>query len=454
MNEFSTRTLVRPRSKPTAVRVTVLAGPSTGASAIGAKVTVGRSRVADMAIADPTVSEFHLELTGHEHGIEVRDLESWNGTWFEGARVSTAAVPSGAALTLGESTIRVEAVAESAPSRAAPVDSFRGLVGKSATMRELFALLERLAPTELSVCVHGPTGSGKELVARAIHDGSARAKGPFVVLDCAALPASLAESILFGHAAGAFTGANEARAGVFEAAEGGTLFLDEIGELPLDLQPKLLRVLEQRQVTRVGETKPRAVSVRMVSATWRDLRRMVNKGQFRDDLYFRLAQTRLDIPALVERREDIELIANDFLRKLPRNAACARAISREAMAELGARDWPGNVRELRNTVERAAFMCDGPTIRPHDLAFDRLMDRIRDSSSMDIIDPDELGPDAPIPDFKGAKRTAVDDFERDYLARVLVKTNGNLAAAAGLAGIERHYLRSLLKKHGLHSRDG
>jgi DNA-binding NtrC family response regulator len=366
--------------------------------------------------------------------------------------VSTAAVPSGATLTLGESTIRVEAVAEAAAARPA-LDSFRGLVGRGGAMRELFALLERLAPTELSVCVHGPTGSGKELVARAIHDGSEHAKGPFVVLDCAALPASLAESILFGHVAGAFTGANEARAGVFEAAAGGTLFLDEIGELPLDLQPKLLRVLEQRQVARVGETKPRAVAVRMVSATWRDLRRMVNKGQFRDDLYFRLAQTRIDIPPLVDRREDIELLASDFLRKLPRNAACARAISREAMAELTARDWPGNVRELRNTVERAALMCDGPTIRPHDLAFDRLMDRIRDSSSMDIVDLDAEDADRLIPDFKGAKRTAVDDFERDYLARVMVKSNGNLAVAAGLAGIERHYLRSLLKKHGLHSRD-
>jgi DNA-binding NtrC family response regulator len=451
MNEFSTRTLVRPRSKPTAVRVTVLAGPSAGASATGAKITVGRSRVADMAVADPTVSEFHLELAGHEHGIEVKDLESWNGTWFEGARIASGAVPSGASLVIGESTIRVEAVADAAASKAA-VDSFRGLVGKSAAMRELFALLERLAPTDLSVCVHGPTGSGKELVARAIHDGSARAKGRFVVLDCAALPASLAESVLFGHAAGAFTGANEARAGVFEAADGGTLFLDEIGELPLDLQPKLLRVLEQRQVMRVGETKPRAVSVRVVSATWRDLRRMVNKGQFRDDLYFRLAQTRIDIPALVDRREDVELLANDFLRKLPRKAACARAISREAMAELGTRDWPGNVRELRNTIERAAFMCDGPTIRPHDLAFDRMMDRVRESSQVDIVDPDGDSDDGLIPDFKGAKRTAVDDFERDYLARVMMKSSGNLAVAAGLAGIERHYLRSLLKKHGLHSR--
>lgn len=312
-------------------------------------------------------------------------------------------------------------------------------------MRELFALLERLAPTELTVSVHGPTGSGKELVARAIHDGSARAKGPFVVLDCAALPASLAESVLFGHAVGAFTGANEARGGVFEAADGGTVFLDEIGELPLDLQPKLLRVLEQRQVTRVGESRPRPISVRVVSATWRDLRRMVNRGLFRDDLYFRLAQTRIVLPSLAERREDIELLANDFLRKLPRNAACARALSREALGELAARDYAGNVRELKNAVERAAYMCDGPVIRPHDLAFERMLERGRD-----VQEGDE---GSELPDFKGAKRTAVDDFERDYLARLMAKTGGNIATAAGLAGIERHYLRSLLKKHGLHSRE-
>jgi len=441
MTEFSTRTLVRPRGKPSAIRVTMLAGPSNGATAEGTKVTIGRSRVADVSVADPTVSEFHVELHGHEHGIEVRDLDSWNGTWFEGARMTSGVVPSGARLQIGESLVRIDTIGEAEVAPKPASDSFRGLLGRSAAMRELFALLEKLAPTELAVTIQGPTGSGKELVARAIHDGSARAKGPFVVLDCAALPTALAESILFGHAAGAFTGANEARGGVFDAADGGTLFLDEVGDLPLDLQPKLLRVLEQRRVTRVGEAFARPISVRVVSATWRDLRRMVNKGQFRDDLYFRLAQMRVEIPSLGERREDIELLANDFLRRLPRKAACARSLSREAMTELSAREYPGNVRELRNVVERAAFMCDGPVIKPADLAFERLLQPGRETEDIDV------------PDFKGAKRTAVDDFERDYLARVMIKSGGNIAVAAGLAGIERHYLRALLKKHGLHSRE-
>jgi DNA-binding NtrC family response regulator len=443
MSEGSTRTILRPRSTPAAVQARVVAGPSTGGAAVGKKITLGRSRIADVPMADFTVSEFHVELAAHPDGIEVRDLDSWNGTYFEGARILRAVVPPGATLSLGESAIRVDVVTKAQPP--SPVrDSFRALLGKSTAMRELFALLERLAPTDLAVFIEGPTGSGKELVARALHDDSARASQPFVVLDCAALPANLAESVLFGHTTGAFTGAVEPREGVFEAADGGTVFLDEVGDLPLDLQPKLLRVLEARQVTRLGENKPRPVSVRVLSATWRDLRRMVNQGQFRDDLYYRLAQTRLILPSLLERREDIELLAAEFLRRLPRDASCARSLSREAMAELAKREYPGNVRELKNVVERAAYMCDGPVIRPHDLAFERMLERRREPQGDDVEE---------VPEFKGAKRTAVDDFEHDYLQRIMAKTNGNIAMAAARAGIERHYLRSLLKKHGLHTRE-
>ncbi|MCA9589715.1 MAG: sigma 54-interacting transcriptional regulator [Myxococcales bacterium] len=458
MSEASTRTILRPRGRPAGVRVTVVAGPSAGASAAGRKITVGRSRVADVSIADLTVSEFHLELSGHEGGIEVRDLDSYNGTFFESARVLRAVVPRGATLSIGESLVTVDTTEEPEPQHPAR-ESFHALFGKSEVMRELFGLLERLAPTELATFIEGPTGSGKELVARALHEHSPRAAGPLVVLDCAALPLALAESILFGHAAGAFTGAVEHRAGVFEAADGGTIFLDEVGELPLDLQPKLLRVLEQRQVTRLGESRPRPVSVRVVSATLRDLRRMVNQGQFRDDLYYRIAQTRLVIPSLAERREDIEGLVTEFLRRLPRSAPAARSISREALGELAQRDFPGNVRELKNTVERAAYMCDGPVIRPQDLAFERMLGRGRESEENTTV-PDRPStipsvlPPAPageVPEFKGAKRTAVDDFERGYLQRLMAKTQGNIAVASGLAGIERHYLRSLLKKHGLHS---
>ncbi len=444
MREGSTRTIRRPRSAPAAVRAVVVAGASRGSTAVGKKITLGRSRLADVTIADFTVSEFHVEIAASSDGIEVQDLDSWNGTHFEGARIQRAVVPRGATLSLGESTVRVDVVTEEQPSSAVR-DSFRSLLGKSTVMRELFALLERLAATDLSVFIEGPTGSGKELVARALHDDSARGPEPFVVLDCAALPGNLAESVLFGHTTGAFTGAVAPRVGVFEAANGGTVFLDEVGDLPLDLQPKLLRVLENRHVTRLGDDRPRPISVRVLSATWRDLRRMVNQGAFRDDLYYRLAQTRVVLPSLAERREDIEALVAEVLRRLPRDASCARAISREALAELAKRDYPGNVRELKNIVERAAYMCDGPVVRPQDLAFERMLER-RNEPRFDDSGEDE------VPEFKGAKRTAVDDFEHDYLQRLMARTDGNIAMAAARAGIERHYLRSLLKKHGLHTR--
>ena len=440
MSEESTSTIVRWRSDSSDVRAVVVSGPATGASAVGAKVTLGRSPLTDVPIKDSTVSEFHVEVTATEHGIDVRDLHSWNGTFFEGARISAAVVPPGSVLSIGESSVRVDLAAShqaDAPMR----DSFRGLLGKSLPMRSLYTTMERMGPTELSVLVEGPTGSGKELVARALHE-SGDASKPFTVLDCASVPSTLAESVLFGHARGAFTGATETRMGVFEAGTGGTVFLDEVGELPLALQPKLLRVLEQRQVTRVGETKPRPVAVRVVSATWRDLRRMVNQGQFRDDLYFRLAQVRLVVPSLAERPEDIELLAKEFVARLPRTVQCARGLSREALEELKARPFPGNVRELRNVVERAAVLADGPVIRPHDLAFDRLLDRGREGGAP----PDEQA----LLDFKFAKRTAIDDFEKEFLVRLITRTDGNLAKAAALAAIERHYLRALLKKHGLH----
>lgn len=382
----------------------------------------------------------------------MKDLDSWNGTYFAAARVSRGVIPSGGTITIGESTLRVDLTNE--PNKPSPErDSFRSLLGKSTPMRELFGLLERLAPTDLSVFIEGPTGSGKELVARALHEESARANQPFIVLDCAALPASVAESVLFGHAQGAFTGAIAAREGAFEAANGGTVFIDEVGELPIDLQPKLLRVLERREVVRVGENKPRPAQVRVLAATWRDLRRMVNQGQFRDDLYYRLAQSRVVIPSLAERREDIEILVHEFLRRLPRKVPAARSISQEALSELASRQYPGNIRELKNAVERAAYMCDGPVIRPQDLAFERLLERghtpIGAEANAEPED-DDLPPES-VPEFKGAKRTAVDDFEMAYLQRLMAKTSGNITTAASLAGIERHYLRSLLKKHGLRS---
>jgi DNA-binding NtrC family response regulator len=434
--------------------VTVIGGPSTGASALGEKLTLGRSSKADVVLDDPRLSELHVELTPHDGGITVSDLDTLAGTFFEGARLGRAVVPRGATLSLGGSTVVVDAATDGERAPASS-ESFRALLGKSEPMRKVVELLQRLAPTDLAVFVEGPTGSGKELVARALHDASPRASRPFVVLDCAAIPATLAESVLFGHAAGSFTGAFEQRMGVFEAADGGTVFLDEVGDLPLDLQPKLLRVLEQQRVTRIGENRSRPVSVRVVSATWRQLRGMVGQGAFRDDLYFRLAQTRVVVPSLSERRDDIELLVAEFLRRLPRDAACARSASPAALEALAARDWPGNVRELKNTIERAAYMARGAVIEPNDFVFEEGIDsgEAPPVSARPSAPTSARPPSNEIPEFKVAKRTVVDDFESSYLERLMAKTSGNIAMAAGLAGIERHYLRSLLKKHGLHTRD-
>ena len=425
------------------LRLTAVSGPSAGRALDFEQpsAVIGRSESAQFALDDRTVSAFHVEVTAVEGGIEVRDLGSSNGTLYHGARFERAIVPPGSVIQLGASSVKLETTHPvEAPGQAA---SFGALKAASVSMMRLFGSLARLATTELSVLVHGPTGTGKELVARALHEASRRASGPFVVLDCTSIPSQLAESVLFGHERGAFTGANERQRGVFEAADGGTVFLDEIGELPLDLQPKLLRVLEQRTVARVGSTQQRAVNVRVISATWRDLRSAINANRFREDLYHRLAQANVELPPLEKRREDIPVLVADVLASLPRDRECARSIDASALAELDARAWPGNVRELRNVVERAAWMALGDVITASDLAFERRLTAApRPAAPTDDIDP-----------FKEAKRTLIDDFERSYLEKLFARTQGNISRAAALAGIERAYVRTLFRKHGLRGSD-
>jgi DNA-binding NtrC family response regulator len=452
------------------VSVSVVAGPDAGQSGVFAlhRAIVGRSAGCDFRLSDPTVSSFHVEICAAEDrgGILVTDLASRNGTLYAGARLEKAVVPSGATLEVGSSIVRVDLDA-AFETEVADTPAFGELRGRNVMMRELFSTLSRLARTDLSILIEGQTGTGKELAARAVHDASHYASGPFVVLDCTAIPGTLAESVLFGHERGAFTGASERRIGVFEAAEGGTVFLDEVGELPLELQPKLLRVLERREVVRVGSTTPRPVQVRVISATWRDLRTMINQTKFREDLYYRLAQARVTIPTLRERPDDIPLLVYHFLQRLPQNGQGARAIAPEALAELVRREYAGNVRELKSAVERAAMMAEGAVITSADLAFERILsgERARapsvtaaapvsaapaaGSSGRESAVP--LNPNEPLTPFKEAKRTLIDEFEKDYLSRLLQRTGNNLSRAAALAGIERHYLRDLFRKHGLRS---
>ena len=468
MAESHTHTMTAQRPPPAdegmsarvALEWRVLSGRDAGKSGQIAHghAIVGRVDGVDVRLTDPTVSQFHVELWATEGSILVRDLGSHNGTLVSGIALKHASVPDGTELRIGDTVLVVSGGARAVVERS-KATFYGALVGASPAMRELYALLERLARTNLSVLIEGETGTGKELAARALHEGGPRAKGPFVAVNCAAIPPTLAESVLFGHERGAFTGADERRVGVFEAATGGTVFLDEVAELPRDLQAKLLRALEQREIVSVGSTKARAFDARIVSATCQSVRELVNRASFREDLYFRLAQARVRMPSLRERTEDIKPLVQHFLSGIPWNVQAARAITSEALDAIAQRSFPGNVRELKSTVERVAMLAEGPTITGQDLAFERLIaaDRSAQSSrSLAAAAGEPAATDdvaAPLEPFKEAKRTVIDEFERAYLSRLLARAGTNISRAAALAGIERQSLRDLLKRHGLRGED-
>jgi transcriptional regulator with GAF, ATPase, and Fis domain len=323
--------------------------------------------------------------------------------------------------------------ADAASEMADPdAQSFGALSGTSVAMRKLFAFLEKVAASEINVLIEGESGTGKELVVAEIVQRGPRAEGPFVIVDCSAIAPSVVESELFGHVRGAFTGADRDRVGAFEAASGGTVFLDEVGELPLELQPKLLRALESREIRRVGETRPRKVDVRVIAATNRDLQREVSKGMFREDLYFRLAVMDVRVPPLRSRLEDIPLLVRSFLTALgmPDQQDLFPA---HVLGELAAHDWPGNVRELRNYVERTIVLREPQPAST----------RVEAGAGAGLGDEDRVTP------FKLAKDAVVGNFERTYLAALLEAAGGNVSKAARLGGMDRMYLHRLIQKHGL-----
>jgi DNA-binding NtrC family response regulator len=284
----------------------------------------------------------------------------------------------------------------------------------------VFDVLERAARAESTVLIQGESGTGKELAAQAIHAASPRAAGPFVVVDCSALAPSLAESELFGHERGAFTGAVAARTGAFEEASGGTVLLDEIGELPLELQPKLLRALQMRQVRRVGATAYRDIDVRVVASTHRNLARMADEGTFRDDLYYRLAVVVVTLPPLRQRTEDIPLLARELARQIRPNEPVT--LDASIVAALAAYAWPGNVRELRNALERLLVLGEAP---------------------------EGLAPVSDVLAYHDARRRALDAFERSYCRELLETSGGVVARAAERAGLSRQMLHRLLRRHGV-----
>jgi len=410
----------------------------------GLKVELGRRAGCAVRVDDPLVSGSHAQLEATPEGVRVIDLQSTNGTWYAGARVREALVPSGAQLQVGGTTVRVELGVKVVSGDGG---HFGDLRGRSAVMRTTIECLRRLAPTEIPVLLQGESGTGKGQAARLLHEHGPRAGRVFLKLDCASLPPTLAESELFGHCKGAFTGADRDKPGIFEAAHGGTVFIDEIGDLPLDLQPRLLRVLEDRVVVRLGEHRPRPVDVRILSATLRDLRVMVNERRFREDLYYRLAYELVGLPSLHERREDIpELVGYFLAHPLHPNAPWrARAIEDAALERMRTWEYRGNVRELRADVESLAQTAGGEIITDeHAFGRERVMNRR--AALPPLTSPtysDAIGP------FKEAKKELVDRFERDYLSRLLHVCDGNLSKAALLAGIDRNHLRLLCVRRGL-----
>jgi DNA-binding NtrC family response regulator len=426
-------------------RLTVVAGPDTGLTGEfeAPVIQVGARRGADLVLTDAKVSRTHFEIRLDPQGYRLRDLESTNGTYVNGLRVGDVYVPPATTIYLGETRVRFDPLDDSVEVVLSGADRFGEMVGRSVVMRELFARLAAVAPTDATVLVTGETGTGKELVAEALHEHSARKSGPFVVLDCGAIPANLMESEAFGHERGAFTGATAARAGAFERANGGTLFLDEIGELPLEMQPKLLRALERKEIRRVGGARTLQVNIRVVAATNRDLAVEVNKGRFREDLYYRLAVAHLQVPPLRERREDIPLLVDHILGGLPEGRE--RAPRPETIELMKRHEWPGNVRELRNVLERAVLFQQSvrePSMIARALPAGPARDEGPAAGEL------RVAVDATVP-FKVAKQELIDEFERRYVRALLDAHDGNVSAAARTAGIDRMSIHKILTRLGM-----
>jgi DNA-binding NtrC family response regulator len=398
-------------------------------------IIVGRDDGAQIVVADPEVSAFHCELRGTNEGVLVKDLGSTNGTFIGALRVREVVITAPVDLTIGQSKVQV------VPSARHRVDvgfadRFGPLVGSSPKMRRVFGVLERVANTPLSVLILGETGTGKEVVAKALHDASDRKSGPFVVVDCGSIPPTLAESILFGHEKGSFTGATERRKGALAEADGGTLFFDELGELPIELQPKLLRALAERQVKRVGGSQFEPMDVRVVAATRRDLGVEMNAGRFRSDLFFRIAQVKVELPALRERLGDLPMLVEEICAKAGRSAHAPTVLA-WIERRLGAHDWPGNVRELVNVASVAATLADTPE------AIDDVLTLVR----ADGGDPASVREAATA--FSEAKRSAVAGFEREYFSSLARAAKGNVSEMARQSGMERHHVRAYLRKYGI-----
>ncbi len=417
----------------------VIEGPDMGRAVDlepGAAVTVGSGGECDLVLADGRVSRSHFRVEASGGRFVVRDLDSTNGTRAGGAVVTEVTVPAGTTIGAGRTRLRIQPrqqAVEAPPSQSRRLGE---LVGESLAMREVFAVLELAAAAGVTVLLEGETGTGKELAARAVHELSSRRRGPFVPLNCGALPEGTLESELFGHVRGAFTGAARDRRGAFERAHRGTLFLDELDSMPAQAQVRLLRALEERKVTPMGGEREREADVRVVAASRQSLTRLVEQGTFRPDLYYRLSVVRILLPPLRDRPEDVGPIAAELLRL--RGWPEPVQVGGPNLELLRAHGWPGNARELRNILDRALAMSPGVE------SFGELKLALAPGGAFS----GEPGPRTDLP-FADAKAEVVERFERRYLADMLERTGGNLSAAAREAGLDRKHLRRLARKHGL-----
>lgn len=410
-------------------------------------VRIGAGPGNDLCLDDPTVSSVHLEIAPTERGFRVRDLGSTNGTYIEGVRISEAFIEHGQTLRVGGLDRRFEVGRDKISFPMSESTELHGAVGTSTSMRTIFSRVERVAKTDATVLIQGETGTGKEVIAWSLYEASRRNDKPFVVVDCGAIARNLIESELFGHEKGAFTGAHTRRLGAFERAHEGTLFLDEIGELELELQPKLLRALERREIQRVGGEKTLQVNVRILAATHRDLRAMVARGEFREDLYYRLAVVPLELPPLRERRDDIQPLVQRFLDDL---GVTVDELPPGAMQRFLDHSWPGNCRELKNAVERAVVLGETRFLgSPAQEAAQEHAGVQAAGASMGAgagFGQFEVDLERP---YKEQKSDVVADFEERY-ARMLIKEfGGNVSAAARKAGIDRMSLHKILDRYGL-----
>jgi transcriptional regulator with GAF, ATPase, and Fis domain len=421
-------------------RLSVTNGPSKGSSFVstGERCVIGTHESADFRLEDETISRFHCEIDPTSGRPVLRDLGSRNGTRVDGVSTLSVHLHAGARIVLGRTQLVFEPRTDHSKVAISEHESFGGLVGRSVAMRRVFKLLEQAATNDATVLLQGETGTGKEVAAESIHRQSARANRPFVVVDCAAMPANLLESELFGHERGAFTGAVGAREGAFEEANGGTIFLDEIGELPLDLQPKLLRALDKREIKRVGSNRYFGVDIRVIAATNRDLKREVNEKRFRSDLYYRLGIIQVHVPPLRERLEDIGLIVERLLSSFESHypGQTSALLSRDFVTELATHAWPGNVRELRNYIERCLALSTRLSVADESAA----------PSSRGVTIAKLAHPGRPL---KVARENWTRALERHYLEEMMRRSGGNLAAAARAAEVDRMHFYRLLCRHGL-----